>query len=81
MLISQPSPSYDQVLPNFASLNDGLVVQFCKSVSGMTKAHMLFADHEQYRIMVRHRQKVCPSFATVSLYETAMNQLPDDDVP
>ena len=30
MLISQPSPDYDQVLPNFASLNDGLVVLFCK---------------------------------------------------
>ena len=31
--------------------------------------------------MVRHRQKVCPSFAQVSLDETAINQLPDDVVP
>ena len=78
MLISQPSPSYDQVMPNFASLNDGLVVLFCKSVDDVSKAQMLFVNREQYRFMVRHRQKVCPSFAQVSVDETAINQLPED---
>jgi len=81
LVISQPSPSYDQVMPNFASLNDGLVVLFCKSVDDVSKAQMLFVNREQYRIMVRHRQKVCPSFAQVSVDEIAINQLPDDAVP
>ena len=60
MLISQPSPSYDQVLPNFASLNGGLVVLFCKSLDDVPKAQMLLVNREQYRFMVWRRQKVCP---------------------
>ena len=31
--------------------------------------------------MVRRRQKVCPSFAKISVDETAINQLPNDAVP
>ena len=31
MLIAQPTPSYDQVLPNMNTLTDGMVVLFCKS--------------------------------------------------
>ena len=81
MLISQPSPDYDQVLPNFASLNDGLVVLFCKSVDDVSKAKMLFVNREQYSFMVRHRQQVCPSFAQVSLDEAAIDRMPDDAVP
>ena len=81
MLISQPSPSYDQVMPNLASLSHRLVVLFCRSVDDVSKAQMLFVNREQYRFMVSHRQKVCPTFAQVSVDETAINQLPDNAVP
>ena len=62
MLISQPSPEYDHVVPNLASLNDGLVVLSCRSVDDVSKAQMLFVIHEQYRFMVQHRQKGVPIF-------------------
>ena len=42
---------------------------------------MLLVNREQYRFMVRRRQKVCPSFAQVSVDETAINQLQDEAVP
>ena len=58
MLISQPSPSYDQVMPNLASLSDRLVVLFCRSVDDVSKAQMLFVNREQYRFMVSHRKGV-----------------------
>ena len=58
-----------------------MIVLFCKSVNDVSKAQMLFANREQYRFMVRHRQKVCPSFAQVSLDETAIGLLPDEAVP
>ena len=42
---------------------------------------MLWVSREQYRYMVRHRKKVCPSFAQVTVDEDAIDQLPDDAVP
>ena len=38
MLISQSSPSYEQVLPNTDVLTEGLVVLFCKSTEDISKA-------------------------------------------
>ena len=32
MLIAQPAPSYEQVLPNMAALAEGMVVLFCLSL-------------------------------------------------
>ena len=65
MLISQPSPEYEQVIPNLASLNEGLVVLFCKSVDDVSKAQMLMVNREQYRQLVKHRREVCPTFADI----------------
>ena len=81
MIISQPSPSYDQVLPNMANVSEGLVVLFCKSVDDVSKAEMLVVNREHYREMVRHRQKVCPTFANTKIDEAAINTLPDSAVP
>ena len=44
MIISQPSPSYDQVLPNMANVSEGLVVLFCKSIDDVSKAEMLVVN-------------------------------------
>jgi hypothetical protein len=81
MLISQPSPSYDQVLPDTKSLSQSLVVLFCKSVHDVSNAQMLVVDREQYRQMVTHRQKVCPTFARSTIDEQAIDRLPDSAVP
>ena len=81
MLIAQPSPSYEQVLPNISSMSDGFVVLFCKSIDDVAKAQVLFVNREQYRAMVRHRQEVCPTFANTTIDEAAIDKLPDDAVP
>ena len=81
MLIAQPSPTYDQVLPNLSALNDRMVVIFCRSLDDVSKAPMLFVNREQYREMVRHRQKVCPTFAKSTIDEAAIDELPDNAVP
>ena len=80
MLIAQSSPGYDQTLPNLSSLNDGLVVLFCKSVDDVSKAQMLIVERERYRQMMQHRQKVCPTFAEVVLDHAAVDRLPQAGV-
>ena len=67
MLISQPSPSYEQVLPNTDVLTEGLVVLFCKSTEDVSKAQVLVVNREEYRAMVQHRKQVCPVFATTAI--------------
>ena len=47
MLTSQPSPSYEQVLPNTAALTEGLVVLFCKSTEDVSKAQVLIVNREE----------------------------------
>ena len=83
MLIAQPSPTYEQVLPNMDALNEGLVVLFCKSADDVSKAQMLVVNREQYRKLVEHRQKVCPVFGDehVQIDDAAMDSLPDSAVP
>ncbi len=41
LLIAQPSPTYDQVLPTMDALTEGLVVLFCKSACDVSKAQVL----------------------------------------
>ncbi len=81
MLIAQPAPTYEQVLPNRSALTEGLVVLFCKSIDDVARAQMLVVDREQYRAMVQHRQQVCPTFAKITLDHDAMDQLPSGTVP
>ena len=81
MLISQPSPSYEQVFPNVQGLPDKLVVLFCKSIDDVSKAQVLMVNREQYREMMLHRRRVCPSFTDIVLDEAALHGLPDDGVP
>ena len=54
MVISQPSPSYDQVLPNFETFSVKHVVLFCRSVDDVAKAQMLVVNCDQYRFMIQH---------------------------
>ena len=42
---------------------------------------MLFVNREQYREMVRHRQKVCPKFAKNTIDEAAIHKLLESAVP
>ena len=77
MLISQPSPSYEQVLPNTAALTEGLVVLFCKSTEDVSKAQALVVNREEYRAMVQHRRQVCPVFATTVIDNVAIDNLPE----
>ena len=81
MLISQPSPSYEQVLPNTDVLTEGLVVLFCKSTEDVSKAQVLVVNREQYRAMVHHRKQVCPVFATTTINSEAIDNLPENAVP
>ena len=81
MLISKPSPSYEQVLPNTAALTEGLVVLFCKSTQDVSKAQVLVVNREQYRAMVQHRKEVCPVFATTVIDSAAIDNLPENAVP
>ena len=81
MLIAQPSPSYEQVLPNMSTLSEGLVVLFCNSIDDVTRAQMLVVDREQYRAMVHHRQQVCPVFANIRIAEDVIDDLPQSAVP
>lgn len=81
MLIAQPSPSYEQVLPNLSAVSEGLVVLFCKSVDDVAKAQMLVVNREEYREMVRYRRKVCPTFAHTEIDEAAIDKLPHAAVP
>ena len=81
MIISQPSPGYQQQLPNMGNVSEGLIVLFCKSIDDVTNAEMLVVNREQYRLMVRHRQKVCPTFANVEIDESAIDTLPNAAVP
>ena len=81
MLISQPAPTYDQVLPNNEGLSAGLVTLFCRSLEDVSKAQMLVVDREQFRVLVDHRKRVCPVFAAVIVNETEIARLPDNGVP
>ena len=81
MLIAQPSPSYEQVLPNMSAVSEGLVVLFCKSVDDVSKAQMLVVNREEYREMVLYRRQVCPTFAHTTIDEAAIDKLPDAAVP
>ena len=81
MLISQPSPSYEQVLPNTNALTEGLVVLFCKSTEDVSKAQVLVVNREQCLDMVQHRKQVCPMFATIAIDSVAINNLPENAVP
>ena len=81
MLIAQPSPTYEQVLPNMSAVSEGLVVLFCKSVDDVSKAQMLVVNREEYREMVRYRKQVCPTFADIEIDEAAIDKLPDGAVP
>ena len=81
MLISQPGPSYEQVLPNTAALQEGLVVLFCKSTDDVSKAQILIVNREEYRAMVQHRKEVCPVFATTVIDTAAIDNLPENAVP
>ena len=81
ILISQPSPSYEQVLPNTAALQEGLVVLFCKTTDDVSKAQILVVNREEYRAMVQHRKQVCPVFATTAIDSAAIDNLPENAVP
>ena len=81
MLIAQPSPSYEQVLPNMSAVSEGLVVLFCKSVDDVSKAQMLVVNREEYREMVLYRRQVRPTFAHTTIDEAAIDKLPDAAVP
>ena len=54
MLIAQPSPSYEQVLPNVSNLTDSMAVLFCKSADDVSRAQVLVVNREAYRAMVHH---------------------------
>ena len=81
MLITQPSATYDQVLPNTPALNDRMVVIFCRTIDDVSKAPMLFVDREPYREMVKHRKQVCPTFADIIIDDAAIDELPNNAVP
>ena len=81
MIITQPSDTYDQVLPNLGALNDRLVVIFCRTIADVSKAPMLFVDREPYREMVKHRKQVCPTFADIIIDDAVINELPNNAVP
>ena len=81
MLIAQPSPTYEQVLPNTSNLTEGMVMLFCKSIDDVTRAQMLVVNREDYRAMVHHRQQVCPVFADTRIAEDAIDALPQSAVP
>ena len=44
MLIAQPAPSYEQVLPSTRALTEGMVVMFCKSVDDVKKRRCLWSN-------------------------------------
>ena len=83
LLIAQPSPTYDQVLPNMDALTEGLVALFCKSADDVSKAQMLIVNRDNYRKLVEHRQKVSPVFAEqlVRIDAAAVDRLPASAVP
>ena len=81
MLIAQPSPSYEQVLPNVSNLTDSMAVLSCKSADDVSRAQVLVVNREAYRAMVHHRQQVCPVFASTAIDNQAISQLPEDAVP
>ena len=81
MLIAQPAPGYEQVLPNMTALTEGIVVLFCKSVDDVSKAKVLVVHREKCRALVQHRRQVCPVFADTSIDENEINKLPDGAVP
>ena len=81
MLIAQPGPSYEQVMPNTSALTEGLVTLFCRSVDDVAKAQMLVVNREQYRQMVVLRKRVCPTFASSVIDQKAVDELPDAAVP
>ena len=81
MLIAQPAPSYEQVLPNMTALTESIVVLFCKSIDDVSKAQVLVVNREEYRALVHHRKQVCPVFANTSIDEVEIDKLPDGAVP
>ena len=81
MLIAQPAPSYEQVLPSMDMLTGGLVVLFCRSVDDVSRAQMLVVNREAYRVLVAHRKRVCPVFANTAIDTEAINRLPESGVP
>ena len=81
VLIAQPAPSYEQVLPSTEALTAGMVVLFCKSPDDVSRAPMLVVDREPYRGLVAHRKRVCPVFADTAIDHDAINRLPEPGVP
>ena len=81
MLIAQPAPQYEQVLPNSEGLSQGLVTLFCKSVEDVSKAQMLVVNREQFRTLAEHRKRVCPVFAETAGLAEEIDKLPDNAVP
>ena len=81
MLISQPSPDYQQVLPNVEALTEGIVVLFCKNTDDVSKAQVLVVNREHYLTMARHRKEVCPVFSNIDASEAAAEELPENSVP
>ena len=81
MLISQPSASYEQVLPNTRAMNEGLVVLFCKDVTDVSKAQMLMVNREQYKKIMNHRRKVCECFSNIVIDSDEIEKLPENGVP
>ena len=81
MLIAQPAPGYEQVLPNMSALTESIVVLFCKTLEDVSKAKVLVVDVEDYRALVQHRKQVCPVFADTSIDEKEIDKLPQSAVP
>ena len=81
MLISQPSPTYNQILPNPNTLPDSMVVLFCKTVEDVSKAQVLIVNRSNYRAMVYHRKQVCPVFASTVIDNDAIDKLPENGMP
>ena len=81
VLIAQPAPTYEQVLPSTEALAGGIVVLFCRSADDVSRAQMLVVNREEYRAMVAHRKRVCPVFADTVIDDEAINRLPESGVP
>jgi hypothetical protein len=81
VLIAQPSPGYEQVLPSTEALTGGIVVLFCKSVDEVSRAQMLVVNRDAYRALVAHRKQVCPVFADTAIDNDAIDRLPTSGVP
>ena len=81
VLLVQPAPGYEQMLPNMNALTEGMVVLLCKSADDVSKAQVLVVDREQYRALVQHRKQVCPVFVDIIINASAIDHLPDSAGP